>query len=142
MLPRLPRVAHLLVLIALPGCGGPDLSAEVELHASLLNAEIEIVCECPEDVSYSRYSECVAALGEVDESDQQCMADALADEGSAAKEFIDCRNNAYTMYRDCLEANPGCQEGWYLDCAETRTTNADACTQVSDAARVDFALCV
>jgi len=38
-------------------------------------------------------------------------------------------------------ANPGCEPGWYDDCAATRTAAQKTCTQVDQQTRIEFSAC-
>lgn len=104
-------------IIAALACVPPDITPEVQQHASLLNETADLACQCPSDVGFEGYYECTEALGLVAAGGEECVLDAFEGHEKEALDYLSCANAALEDFSMCLSTNPGCLEGWYDDCA-------------------------
>lgn len=141
MPPRAIRILSLTLLGAVLSCQSPDISAELDEYTDLLNIVNGLACECPQDLGYASLAECNDAFPTVNAMDRQCLANALDGSEEAGKDYLDCANAALRAYEQCLELNPGCEEGWYSNCNDNFGGAVATCAPLPADVQPAFAAC-
>ncbi|MCA9697563.1 MAG: hypothetical protein KC431_08565 [Myxococcales bacterium] len=140
MRPSLSALALTLAALALACSKPPDISGELDDYAYQINDVAAETCECPQDVGYATYAECVDDLS-VTDAERDCRATVLEGHEEAGKEYLDCAVEALNGYVDCLAMNPGCADGWWADCTSAYLDTVGGCPQLPSAVAEDFAQC-
>ena len=129
-----------LVLLPLVGCQEPpDISSQVDEYGGLLSDSIYSGCDCPLDRGYDSQSECVDARGNVN---YECQHSVLRGHEESADEYLSCAIPAVDAYVTCLEADPGCEPGWFDACNEVWMKAEAKCPQLSSGLAVELDNCV
>jgi len=117
----------------------PDISAQVDAYGSLLSLSISLTCDCPLDHGYDSKPECGDALGSVN---HECQHEVLEGHEEAADEYLGCAVPALDAYVTCLEADPGCEPGWFDACNEVYVGAEAKCPQLSAGLTAELESCV
>jgi hypothetical protein len=132
-----------LGLVAAPlGCQGPDITAELNDHQTLLNDVNGRLCECPDILGHQSTDECFDALGVVDEVERMCFEDALEGQRADGQDYLVCANAALQKYEQCLASNVDCDADVGDSCTSVYTVELAQCTQVPSDVRAAFAGCI
>ena len=141
MASRSHRMFTLVAFVGVLSCSrSPDISDELHGYAERLNSVGAAACECPQDIGHTDYNECLDDLY-VDPDERECQADVTKGYEEEAKAFLDCAIPKVDLYIGCLEMNPGCVDGWWLDCTNDYLTDVSSCPQLPDEILADFADC-
>lgn len=142
----LSRVPHMIVLAASIGplaCASPpDLTEELNAYVTLLNDTNMRVCDCYEDVGFSGYSECLDAMGVVDDGDRACVEAVLEGQEEEGNAFLECANSALSSFDQCLELNGlSCEPDGTTTCQDSYAMDVAACSQLPSASLASIADC-
>lgn len=133
-----------LVSISTAGCQRvPDVSGALDQYASVLNREITLTCECPDELRYSGFQECFDDFNSVSLDDQDCLEDAATGSEKEVAEYFDCALPALESYLECLQDRAEtCEEGLYDDCLRDRTDLLRECPRLPSRVEADFWACL
>ena len=136
------RALWLTPLLVIVACKQPpDLSAEIEEFASLINRSRTAICMCPQDYGYPSLMECSDALGRVSVDDEECMRERLVGYEEEGEVYLECVLDAYMEYVGCLESNVNCEEGAIDACDAAHAERLDACPQLPSGVHQSFGAC-
>ncbi len=129
-----------LALLTLAACSEPpDISAQVEEYGILISTSLLETCDCALERGYDSVSECDAAFGSVN---YECQHSVLRGHEETADEYLGCAIPAADAYVTCLEADPGCEPGWFDACNEVWVGAEAKCPQLSSGLATELANCV
>ena len=141
MVSRSNRAFTLVMLLGALSCSRPpDISDELEDFANQLNALAGEACECPQDIGHTDYNECLDDRF-VDPDERECQTEVTKGYEDETKAYLDCTSPKLDAYIECLGMNPGCVDGWWLDCTNDYLTDVSSCPQLPDEILADFADC-
>ena len=141
MASRSHRTFTLLAFFGALSCSRPpDISDDLEEYANQLDDLATAVCECPEDIGLMDYNTCLDDRF-VDPDERECQVDVTKGYEEETKAYLDCASPKLDVYIACLEMNPGCVDGWWLDCTNAYLEDVSSCPQLPDEIVLDFKDC-
>ncbi|WP_146155755.1 hypothetical protein [Enhygromyxa salina] len=75
-------------------------------------------------------------------AERGCLDDALDGNEQPGKDYLDCANSALRFYVQCLDGNPGCEDGWNASCTNDYTAAIAACPALPSSVQSAFDGCV
>ena len=141
MVLRSHRAFALVLALGVLSCSRPpDISDELEDFANQLNDLADATCECPQDIGYTSLGECLDDRF-VDPDERECQAEVTKGYEEETKAYLDCSSPMLDAYIECLRMNPGCVDGWWLDCTNAYLDDVASCPRLPDEILQDFVDC-
>jgi hypothetical protein len=128
-------VLSLVALVLVPACNEdePSIHDRVSDYAAEINAQIDIYCDCWEEMAYGSRSECVDAYGFLGPSRQACYEDALSRDEAAASSWLDCVIQLERNYTACVDQRLTCDDFSSADaCLSDWEIGYDSCIQLPE----------
>ena len=133
-------------VFGLPSCDEESdedkVSRIVEEFVGEINQQIDIACDCYDEIGFESKSDCREEFGEILPARQRCIEDALAQDVAATEQYYGCRQPLEEEYTVCLNDKLECVDLSSDDpCDEDFTTGIKNCIELPNSVQRDFDDC-
>lgn len=105
------RYCVLTSVLAASVVGCDDTSADyVDDIIAETNAQVEVVCDCFEQLGHESRGECEDARGFIGPSRERCIKDAYADDEAASQAYLECIVPLEREFTACLDMRVTCDD--------------------------------
>lgn len=134
-------------VFGLPSCDdeesdGDKVKRIVEDLVGESNQQVEIVCDCYEELGFDDRADCKEEVGEILPARQRCIEAAYEQDVAAVEQHFDCRQPLEAEYTTCLNSKLECDEAGSADaCGDDYDTGLDTCIALPNSVNRDVQEC-
>lgn len=120
------------------GCGGESeedlLKNSLDEYEDEINDQVEITCECSDELGHATVDECKTMRGEILPARRRCIDDAFARDIDAADQYISCALPLEREYTTCLNDKLSCDDlASAMPCSDDYATGLENCITLPQA---------
>lgn len=128
------RICNTVFLLActlvLAGCPR-SIEELVEEHVDQLNAQVNVFCECWDQLGFESNGSCISASGFIGPSQLKCVVDAFERQEDASRSYLECQLPLWDNYLSCLDEHLICDEpGSYEPCVNDYNVGSRDCIEL------------